>query len=170
MMYIVDEHGEVLDEVSNNETYVKLNEGDRVLRKDFIEKINKRRKINMRFAKVNPLVNGDISRKYSIFPYLTRYVGYMNGVLRYRNGKLVKRDDIGELCRVSNITAIRQLRGMIRDEILKTVKTDEGVAYIMNPFIVHLGTDVNDSLYEMFENSIYSSNYEKALGDTDDFT
>lgn len=170
MMYIVDENGEILDKVCKNETYVKLGEGDRVLRKDYIEKIDKRRKINMRFAKVNPLVNGEISAKYSIFPYLVKYVGYMNGVLRHRNGKILRKENISELCGVSEITVTRQLRGMIKDEILKPIKTDDGIAYIMNPFVVHLGREINDSLYEMFENSVYSNKYEKALGDTDDFT
>jgi hypothetical protein len=169
MKYVVDESGEVLDSIDSTETYVKLNSGDRVLRKDYIEKIDKHKSINMRFAKINFLVNGDISRKYSIFPYLIQYVGYMNGVLRHRNGRLLTNDTIGELCHVSKITAIRQLRGMIKDDIIRKIKTDDGFAYVMNPFIVHLGKEINDSLYDMFKNSKYSVNYEKTLGDYNDF-
>ena len=163
MLYICTKDGEIIDTLSSRENYAKLEDGDRVLRRKSIESFEKSVEIKMRFAKVNFLVFGDICRKYSIFPYLVQYVGYMSGKLVFRNGKDITRNNLPKICKVSVATVNRQLSGLISDDIIKPVKQDGKTIYFMNPYIVHLGKKINLSTYEMFKNTIYKNSYEGML-------
>ena len=167
--FLVDENGEVINELNDGETYAILEEGERVLRKRDIEPIEKAVEIRMRFAKVNFLVIGEICDKYSIFPKLIQYVGYMSGKLIHRNGRVITREKLPVICGVSKITVDRQLKGLLKDDILKRELTDEGVVFYMNPYVVHLGRKINESLFKMFENTEYRFNYEKVLGDPSEY-
>ena len=162
--FLVDENGEVIDELAEGKMYAVLEEGERVLRKRDIEPIEKAVEIRMRFAKVNFLVIGEICDKYSIFPKLIPYVGYMSGKLIHRNGRVITREKLPAICGVSKVTVDRQLKGLLKDDILKRELTDEGVVFYMNPYVVHLGRKINESLFKMFENTEYRYNYEKVLG------
>ena len=162
-LYICTKDGEIIDTLSSKESYAKLDEGDRILRKKSIESFEKMVEIRMRFAKVNFIIFGDICRKYSIFPYLIQYVGYMNGRLVFRNGKDITRKNLPKICKVSMATVNRQLIGLISDDIIKPVKENGKTVYYMNPYVVHLGKKINLSTYEMFENTIYKNSYEGML-------
>ena len=167
--YLVNEYGEVIDELKDGQVFVVLQEGDRILRKDDIEPVEKTVEIRMRFAKVNFMVIGEICDKYSIFGKLIQYVGYGTGKLIHRNGRLITRENLPEICGVSKITVDRQLKGMLKDDILKKELTVDGIAYFMNPYIVHLGKRINYSLFEMFKNTEYRFNYEEVLGEPSEY-
>ena len=161
--YLVNKDGEVIKEVSNPDNYVEMYEGDRLLRKSSLESFDKRVEIKMRFAKVNYVVFSDICNKYSIFCKLIPYIGYNTGKLRYRNGNKIRRKDLAKICGVSSITIDRQLKGLMRDDVIKSVKDNDGLNYYVNPYVVHLGKKINSFTYNLFKDTIYRTEYEAML-------
>lgn len=161
--YIVDDEGVVIRDIDNVDNVYELNDGDRILRKNNLEGIDRQVEIKMRFAKVNFVVIGEICRKYPIFTSMIKYIGYHSGKLMFKNGTTINRRNLVKACGVSTATINRQLSGLIKDDVIKVVREGRNAVYFVNPYVVHLGKKVNLSLYEMFKNSVYRENYEKTI-------
>ena len=80
-LYVCDADGNIVDKISSEDKYVKLSEGDRILRKNAIQYLSETTDIKYSFIKVNPLAYGDLVKRYSIFAELTKHVGYMDNIL-----------------------------------------------------------------------------------------
>jgi hypothetical protein len=160
---------EVVDENNSDEVFVKLRVGDKILRKDKIENVEKAVSINMRFMKINYYPFREICSKYSMFLTIIEYLHYETGRLMYRNGVLINRKGLLKISGVSKNTFDKQLKGLIEDDAIKSVKNGKSVVFFVNPFIVHIGKKVHYSLYELFRDSKYKERRIKTLkGDKDD--
>lgn len=162
-MYLVDENGEIIETLDDESTYVKVEAGDRVLRKNSIDSYEESYNIPMRFKKINDKVFGKICLKYPLLLYFIEYIQYKSGRLVYRNGKNVQRKDLPSICGLSKPTIDRQLKGLMREDVIKSRKEDGITVYYVNPYVIHFGRDIYKSSFELFKDSIYRENYEEIL-------
>lgn len=164
-LYVTNADGEIIDVIENIDAYAKLAEGDRVLRKKTLEYLNDTVDVKYRFVKINPLVYGKISKKYSIINSLVKYLGYMDGRLQYRNGRPIKMKDIPKLCDVSETTAKRQIKGLFESDVIHKIrdKKERQTYIVMNPYVAYIGKKIYLSLYEEFKLSEYRLNCEESI-------
>ena len=159
-LYVVDKDGTVIDKIEAEDKYVKLSDGDRVLRKGTIQYLADSVDIKYYFIKINPLVFGEIARKYSMISEMIKYLGYMDNKLVYKNGKYLKVKDLPKLCGLSSVTVKRQLSGMTKDDIIHKFRNGKSKGIIFNPFIAYVGKKIFLSTYEDFKLSVWRSKCE----------
>lgn len=152
-LYIADANGVIIDEILPTEDYAKINAGDRVLKRGSIEYLKDTISIKYHFIKVNPIAYSKISVKYPIINCLIQYVGYMDGILSYRNGKFIRLKDIPKVCNVSESTAKRQIKGLMKEDVIHKVKDNKQTYLVINPWVVYIGKRVYKSLYDEFRMS-----------------
>lgn len=160
VQYIVNEEGEVVDEVSSDETIVKLRPGDRVYRKSTENKKDKMVSIKFPFIKLNLDAAWELT-KYRLSFLLMCYIEYQTGRLVFKNGMPINRKNLAKACGVSQVTINRKLPILIEHEIVKVVKDGRDDVFFFNPFIAHIGKQVTNSLYEMFKDSYWAIKYTK---------
>ncbi len=160
-MFLVDENGEVINEVPRGKMFTYLDEGDRVFRRDRIDEIDRMSPVNMRFGKINLTDAAIIGHKYPIFLDLMKYVQYGTGKLVFRNGLPVSRDSFPRICNVSSHTIDRQLKGLMKDDVIKAVRNGKNKIYYMNPYILHLGQKIRNALVDLFKDTFYINTCEK---------
>lgn len=164
-LYVTNADGKIVDIIETTDAYVKLAEGDKVLRKGTLAYLNDTVDVKYHFVKINPLVYGEISKKYSIINSLVKYLGYMDGKLQYRNGRPVKMKDIPKLCGVSEATAKRQIKGLFEADVIHKIrdKKEKQTYIVMNPYVAYIGKKIYLSLYEEFKLSEYRLNCEESI-------
>lgn len=150
-LYVVDENGEVLDKIESQDRYVKLSDGDKVVRKGVLQYLSDTTDVKYRFIKINPVILYKSCEKYSILPFLISSVGYMDNICEFKNGKTIQIKDLPKLCNKTYSTIKRQLKGLIEDDIIHKKKIDKKVVLIVNPWIALRGRKVYLSLYEEFK-------------------
>lgn len=161
-LYVVNEDHEIVDIIKPEDKYVKLSDGDKIIRKGVLQYLNETIDIKYRFVKVNPNVYSEIAKKYPIVNVLIKYLGYMDGIFSFRNGRFIKPKDIAKICNVSESTAKRQLKGLFEEDIIHKVKDKKTkqTYLIMNPWVAYIGKKIYLSLYEEFKLSVHRSNSE----------
>ena len=75
----------------------------------------------------------------------------MDNILQYSNGKNIRRKDVAKVCGVSESTAKRQLKGLVRDDVIHSVKRKKNYYLIVNPWICFRGRKIYLSLYDEFK-------------------
>jgi len=160
-LYVVNASGEILDKIDSDDSYVKLSDGDKVVRKGVLQYLSNTVDIKYRFIKINPFTYGKIAKKYPIINDLICYIGYGDGILSYRNGKFIKLKDIPKICKVSTSTAKRQMKGLFLEDVIHKIKDKNQTYLILNPFIAYIGKKVYLSLYDEFKLSEHRLNCEK---------
>lgn len=149
--YIVDENGEVLQEIDDIDRLVSLEYGDRVLRKGTLKYLNDSIDMKYHFIKINPKTFDKYCRKYSILPNLITTIGYMDNICSYDNGKVIQIKDLPKVCNVSEATIKRQLKGLIEDDIIHKVPYKKNQKCLMiNPWLCMRGKRIYKSTYEEF--------------------
>ena len=162
-LYVVDESGTIYDTLDNQYSYVKLKQGDKVLRKGALEYLQDTTDIKYHFIKINPVAWSEISIKYPIINQLVYYLGYMDNILSYRNGRFIKLKDIANICKVSESTAKRQLKGLVEDDVIHKVKNvKENTTYlVVNPWVCMRGRRIYRTLYNEFKSSNWQNECEE---------
>jgi len=155
-LYVTDEHGEVIDIIESTDKYVKLSDGDKVVRKSVLQYLGDTVDLRYHFVKVNPNVYGDIANKCPILNILIGYIGYMDGIISYKNGKKVRLKDISKICNVSETTAKRQIKALIELDVIHKIRGKPSYL-VMNPYVAYLGRKIYLSLYEEFKFSEYKN-------------
>lgn len=152
-LYVVDENGKIVDKIESKDKYVKLSEGDKVLKKGVLQYLSDTTDIKYKFVKVNPICWARIATKYPIINKLIYYLGYMDNILSYRNGKNIQVKDIAEICNISNSTAKRQLKGLLEEDVIHKVrdKKQKKTFLVVNPYVCMRGRKIYLSLYEEFK-------------------
>lgn len=152
-LYVVDSSGKIVDKLNEKDKYVKLEEGDRVLKKGVIQYLSDTMNIKYHFVKVNPLCWSRIAVKYPIINKLICYLGYMDNILSYKNGKNIQVKDIAKLCGVSESTAKRQLKGLMQEDVVHKVrdKKQKKTFLVINPYVCMCSKRIYLSLYEEFK-------------------
>ena len=160
--YLVDEDGVVLQEFEHDNVSVSLNAGDKVLRKGMIDYLQDTTDIKYHFIKINPKIFDKYCKKYSILPYLTCHIGYMDNICCYDNGKIIRLKDLSKVCEVSETTIKRQLKGLIADDIIHKVPYKKNQkCLMMNPWLCCRGKRIYLSTYNEFKLSALRSEVEE---------
>lgn len=155
-LYVTDEHGEVIDIIESTDKYVKLSEGDKVVRKGVLQYLNDTVDLKYHFVKVNPNVYGDIANKCPILNILIDYMGYMDGIISYKNGKIIRIKDIPKICNVSEATAKRQIKTLIELDVIHKIRGKPSY-FVINPYVAYRGRKIYLSLYEEFKFTEYKN-------------
>lgn len=160
--YLVDENGVVLKEIEDSDKLVSLEDGDKILRKGTLEYLNDTIDIKYHFIKINPKIFDKYCKKYSILPYLTCHIGYMDNICCYDNGKIIRLKDLSKVCEVSETTIKRQLKGLIADDIIHKVPYKKNQkCLMMNPWLCCRGKRIYLSTYNEFKLSALRSEVEE---------
>lgn len=160
--YLVDEDGVVLQEFEHDNVIVSLNAGDKVLRKGTIDYLQDTTDIKYHFIKINPKIFDKYCKKYSILPYLTCHIGYMDNICCYDNGKIIRLKDLSKVCEVSETTIKRQLKGLIADDIIHKVPYKKNQKCLMiNPYLAMRGKRIYLSTYNEFKLSALRNEVEE---------
>ena len=155
--YLVDENGVVLREVEDHNKLISLEDGDRILRKGTLEYLNDTTDIKYHFIKINPKIFDKYCKKYSILPYLTCHIGYMDNICCYDNGKIIRLKDLSKVCEVSETTIKRQLKGLIADDIIHKNQK----CLMINPYLAMRGKRIYLSTYNEFKLSALRNEVEE---------
>ena len=151
MRYIVDEGGEFVGE---------LRDGDRILRKESVEKLEGQEPWSFRsFAVMNTdemqKVVAELDRnEKAVFCVLIPYVQYATCLLAYSNGRCITSGDMAELTGFSRHTAEAALCGLVKKNILCKVRNSKEVQWYINPYLVCKGRVINKTLKTMFRNYV----------------
>lgn len=154
---------EVVDENNSDEMFVKVKTGDIILRKDGLKDKVKCSPVDMLYGKSNLDALWDIALKYPIFFKMVQYLQYQSGKIAFPNGREINRKNLITLTGFSKNTIDRQIKGLIDEDIIKSVKDGRNCIYFVNPYIVHIGSKVHDPLLEMFDGSIYKRTCRKKI-------
>ncbi len=152
-LYVTDSKGNIIDKIESKDKYVKLEEGDKILKKGVIQYLSDTVNIKYSFVKVNPKCWSRIATEYPIINKLIDYLGYMDNILSYSNGKNIQAKDIGNICGVSVSTAKRQLSGLMKEDAIHKVrdKKQKKTFLVVNPYLCMKGRRIYLSLYEEFK-------------------
>ncbi len=160
--YLADENGVVIQELDNIDRVVCLDDGDRILRKGVLEYLKDTADIKYHFIKINPKIFDKYCKKYSILPYLTCHIGYMDNICCYDNGKIIRLKDLSKVCEVSETTIKRQLKGLIADDIIHKVPYKKNQKCLMiNPYLAMRGKRIYLSTYNEFRLSALRNEVEE---------
>ena len=161
--FLVDEDGCVLKEIEDIYRVVTLEDGDKILRKGMLEYLkDSTDKVKYHFIKVNPKIFNKYCKKYSILPYLTCHIGYMDNICCYDNGKIIRLKDLSKVCEVSETTIKRQLKGLIADDIIHKVPYKKNQKCLMiNPWLCCRGKRIYLTTYNEFKLSALRSEVEE---------
>lgn len=161
---IGDKNGEAIYVLKEGESVAVLNYGDMVFRRNGEIKSDKLVSIDMRFTKTNQMVYGRLAYKYPLLNLLMEYIQYQTGKLVYRNNVAINRKNLAKVCEISPATVNRQLKGLIEEDVIKIAKEGRNSIFFMNPYVVHVGKKVYESLVEMFKETKYKQTYQKMIG------
>ena len=160
--YLADENGVVIQELDNIDRVVCLDDGDRILRKGVLEYLKDTADIKYHFIKINPKIFDKYCKKYSILPYLTCHIGYMDNICCYDNGKIIRLKDLSKVCEVSETTIKRQLKGLIADDIIHKVPYKKNQKCLMiNPYFAMRGKRIYLSTFNEFKLSALKNEVEE---------
>lgn len=161
--FLVDEDGCVLKEIEDIYRVVTLEDGDKILRKGMLEYLKgSTDEVKYHFIKINPKIFDKYCKKYSILPYLTCHIGYMDNICCYDNGKIIQLKDLSKVCEVSETTIKRQLKGLIADDIIHKVPYKKNQKCLMiNPYFAMRGKRIYLSTYNEFKLSALRSEVEE---------
>lgn len=163
-LYVTDKDGTIIDTIDGHDKYVKLSDGDKVIRKGVLTYLEDTVAMKYHYIKANPFSFGMVCSKYSIFGPLVSYIGYMDNKLQYKNGRPIKVKDMPKIVGISLTSVKKQMKRMKDDDILRKQKIGNYYYYVVNPYICYIGTRVYMSLYEDFKLSswrMYCEEYDK---------
>ena len=149
--YIADENGVIIEEIKDDEIIVKVGHGDRVLRKGSIDYFQDTKEIKKRFIKVNDQAANMLSKYGNRICKLFRYIGYMDGILRFNNGVYLTNKSISKIFGISERNTIKILDDLIREDVIHKHKEKNKNYYTFNPWIASKGKRVSIDLYNEFK-------------------
>lgn len=161
-LYLVDNNLEVIEIIKEGQRFATLDDGDKVIRKGVLQYLNDTTDIKYHFIKINPKIFDKYCKKYSILPYLTCHIGYMDNICCYDNGKIIRLKDLSKVCEVSETTIKRQLKGLIADDIIHKVPYKKNQKCLMiNPYFAMRGKRIYLSTFNEFKLSHLKSEVEE---------
>lgn len=167
--FIADENGVIIEEIKDDEIIVKVGHGDRVLRKCSIDYFQDTKEIKKRFIKVNDQTTNMLSKYGKYICLLLRYIGYMDGILKFSNGVYLTNKSISKIFGISERNTIKILDDLIKEDVIHKHKDKNKNYYTFNPWIASKGKRVSKELYNEFKMSYWvsvsqePSNYETVV-------
>ena len=153
--YVVNEHGEILQELRDGEELTKLNKGDRVVRSGSIEYLEGTVLIKIPFIKLNYQACDELYEYGNFMFALFKYVDYSTGVLKFNNGRIIRPKHLAGILRRKRRSGNSVISELIEKDVIHKHKDENGVYYTMNPYIILKGKRIVKSLYEEFKNTKY---------------
>ena len=160
MRLVEEETGDVLDVV------IGVGDKVRVIRKEQAEAKRKLEENTVavnsgrHFVKQFPDHSAKLCERLSpnavwLLNALMPYVGVNRGILRYRNGIFLKRNDIWKKCShsMSERTAERAITELCQRGILAKCTVENKRAFIMNPYVMQNGSRANATLLALFKDT-----------------
>ena len=169
--YVVDSEGVVIEEIADNETVVKINRGDKVLRKKQIDFFEESIDLKKRFIKVNDRATFFLSKYGKYICILFKFVGYLDGILKFNNGIYLSNKSISKVFGINERNTIKVLNELIKEDVIHKHKIKNKNYYTFNPWIASRGKRISMDLYNEFKmtewaiNSQDPSDYETEIGD-----
>ncbi len=151
--YLINENGEILQVINDNTKLIELEDGDRIIRKNAVKYLNNTMEVKYDFIKLNHYAFAKYSKKYSILPILICYIGYSDNICEFRNGKKININSLTNLCNVSKSTLIRQIQGLVEDDIIHKIKNGKSYNIMVNPYLCIRGKRIEDKTYNEFKAS-----------------
>lgn len=147
---IIDEEtGEIIGE---------LLKGDRIMRKNSIEHLNNKEKIEMEdFVKYNSGLTAKLnsyklsSAEILIFLMLAENIKYKSQIAKHKNGKMITRDDLVDMLGFTYQTVKTSISKLIKCGLIVEAKTQFGRVFIINPYVVIKGNEVDKFSAELFK-------------------
>lgn len=149
--YIANEDGMIIEEIQDDETIVKIGRGDRIIRKKSIDYFEDTKEIKKRFVKVNDNAVGTLYVYGKYICLLLKYVGYMDGILRFNNGIYLSNKSISKIFGISERNTIKILDDLIKEDVIHKHKEKNRNYYTFNPWIASKGKRVSINLYNEFK-------------------
>lgn len=117
-----------------------------------------------RFVKAFPDLASRLCERLSpnavwVLHVLIPYVGINSGILRHRNGVVLKRTDIVRMCVavLAERTADRAVSELCERGVLAKCTVQGKRAFIMNPYVIHNGSRANATLLGLFKETEWAS-------------
>ena len=145
--YIADENGVIVYEIKDEEVLVKVGRGDRILRKGSVDYFKDTKEIKKRFVKVNDQAVSMLSKHGKYICLLLKYVGYMDGILRFNNGIYLTNKSISKIFGITERNTIKILDDLIQEDVIHKHKEKNKNYYTFNPWIASKGQRVSIDLY-----------------------
>lgn len=149
--YIADENGVVVETIEDNEIVIKVGQGDRIVRKKSIDYFHDTKELKKRFVKVNDQALSLLNRYGKYICLLMKYVGYMDGILRFNNGIYLSNKSIAKIFGITERNTIKILDELLQEDVIHKHKNKNKNYYTFNPWIVSRGKRVSVNLYNEFK-------------------
>lgn len=149
--YIVNDDGEIIEVINDDDVVVKMSPGDRIIKKQSIDYFKDTKEIKKRFIKVN---DNAVATLYVYGKYiclLLKYVGYMDGILRFNNGIYLTNKSISKIFGVNERNTIKILDDLEKEDVIHKHKSKNRNYYTFNPWIASKGKRVSIDLYNEFK-------------------
>lgn len=155
MKYIVDENGEVLETVSENQNVAIVNYGDRVVRNNSIEYLKDTVAINLRFAKISIEAIKQADKYCREMVMLMPYIQYSTGILMYSNGRLVRPRGLASILKRKRRSGSSVIKELIEMDIIHKHVDGKTYFYTFNPYVAIKSRRVDKALYDEFKDTRY---------------
>ena len=150
----------ILIDKATGEVVGDMNDGDRIIRKESINYLNRKYSSDLKgrtFVKLDDdegrlLAKELTSYEKAVLFQLQYYVSYESGLIRYPNGREIGFAEIVEMSGLSRRTAAEAINKLIDKDIIYKGKNSKKTQYYMNPWVASKGVVSNPTLKEMFGN------------------
>lgn len=162
--YIVNENGEVIDEINDGVDIVKVNYGDRVLRKKTIDYFKESMVLKHKFVKANDQALYNTSNYAKYINKLLIFVGYMDGILKFSNGVYLRNKHLSQIFNINTRNTNRIMNELVKQDIVHKHKKDKANFYTFNPWIACRGKRIDIDLYNEFKMTEWALNSKESVG------
>ncbi len=159
MQYIVDETGEVLEQIEEGKFATVLGPSDRIIRGATIEYLKGTVFINLKFYKVSISAMTKLSKYASEIWDLMPYVDYTTGILTYHNGKIIRPRGLSTILKRKRRSGSNIIKTLIDLDVIHKHREGRTFFFTFNPYIAMKGKRVTKDLYEEFKDTIYRERF-----------
>ena len=161
--FFVTESGEILEVIEENDVFIKMSHGDRIVRKKSLDYFSDTKDLKKRFIKVNDQAVFILNKYGKYICILLRFVGYLDGILKFNNGIYLNNNTISKIFNVNLRNTIKILNELLKEDIIHKHKIKNKNYYTFNPWIASRGKRVSIELYDDFKLSEWASKSQDAL-------
>ena len=149
-------------DTDTGERLTDINEGDRILRKQSIEAMQKSGEL-YDVWRIEHFYKGNLDEVRKQLECLTvyekafmfsivAYVGYQDCCIKYDNGRCMDFDDLVKISGISRSKVSDVINTMRKKDIIYKGMNSQGIQYFINPWLFCKGNRVNAVLKTMFKN------------------
>ena len=155
-MYLVNEQGEILNEIDPRENRVVVQSLEEIANKGkALRKLEESKKIKYRFAKVNVENIIEVRKVAPFFIDLIPYISYFDNILRFENGVKITPSNIGLVYgrNVSRQYGSKLIKLLVDEDIIHKYGVGKNARLVVNPWICYCGRSLQKDVVDEFEES-----------------